>query len=198
MTQQSRKARVERKTGETQVTASIDLDGTGKSAIATGIGFLDHMLTLMARHGLFDIDVTAAGDSDVDDHHTVEDVGITLAQAFAEALGDKRGIVRFACNALPMDDALARCSIDLSGRPVLAFNADFPTEKVGSFDVQLTREFMRAFATNARITLHIDVIRGDNSHHIIEAIFKALARGLSDAVRIDPRKDDVPSTKGVL
>lgn len=198
MSDTSRQAAVERKTGETQVSASIDLDGTGKSTIATGVGFLDHMLTLLARHAMFDIDVKAAGDTEVDDHHTVEDIGIALGQALKKALGDKKGIVRFANVSVPMDEALATCSLDISGRPFLVLDARFPTEKVGSFDAQLTGEFLQALATNAQITLHVDVVRGDNTHHIIEAIFKALARALRAATGIDPRQEGVPSTKGVL
>jgi imidazoleglycerol-phosphate dehydratase len=198
MSTPARKASVERKTGETHVTVSINLDGTGQSSITTGVGFLDHMLALLAKHSMFDLDIAASGDHQVDDHHTVEDVGITLGQAFDKALGEKKGIARFACTAVPMDEALARCSLDLSGRAYLVLDAKFPTQKVGSFDVELTGEFLQALAANARMTLHVDVIRGDNSHHIIEAIFKSLARVLGAATRTDPRRQDVPSTKGVL
>jgi len=198
MSKKARQAAVDRKTNETHVTASIDLDGTGASTIATGVGFLDHMLTLLARHAAFDIEIKAEGDREVDDHHTVEDVGIVLGQTLAKAVGDKRGMARFADSRVPMDEALAGCSLDFSGRPFLVLDAEFPTEKVGQFDVQLTGEFLQAFATHTQITLHIDVVRGDNSHHIIEAIFKALARCLHAATRIDPNRRDVPSTKGVL
>lgn len=198
MTNSERTAEVERRTGETDVRLSMSLDGAGTAEVDTGVGFLDHMLVLFAKHSLFDLQVEAGGDTEVDDHHTVEDIGITLGQAFDTALGDKAGIGRFACKTLPMDEALVRCSVDISGRPFVEVHAEFQTEKVGSFDVELSREFIRAFATNARLTLHVDMLRGDNSHHIIEAIFKTLARTLREAVSIDPRDEDVPSTKGVL
>ena len=198
MAKPNRTASVERKTGETNVSVSIGLDGTGAGSIETGVGFLDHMLDLFARHGLFDLTVTAAGDTHVDDHHTVEDIGIALGQAFAQALGDKRGIARYACKTLAMDEALTRCSVDISGRPFLVCNADLRSEKIGAFDAQLVPEFLQAFVTHARLTLHVDVLRGSNGHHIAESIFKALARTLREAVAGDPRHNDIPSTKGML
>ncbi|MBM4038450.1 MAG: imidazoleglycerol-phosphate dehydratase HisB [Planctomycetes bacterium] len=194
----SRAAKESRKTKETDVSVSLDLDGQGRTAPATGIGFLDHMLDLFGRHAGFDLEVRAAGDTHVDAHHTVEDVGICLGKALAAALGDKRGIRRFGFASVPMDEALADVSLDISGRPFVVFNAAFPTEKTGVFDAQLVEEFLRALAVNAGLTLHVRVPYGKDTHHIAEAIFKALARALRQAVALDPRVGDVPSTKGVL
>jgi imidazoleglycerol-phosphate dehydratase len=193
-----RVARQSRKTKETDINLSIDLDGSGRTDIRTGIGFLDHMLDLFGKHGLFDLELRATGDTHVDAHHTVEDVGIGLGKALAAALGDKAGIRRFGCASVPMDEALAEVSLDISGRPLLVFNATFPTEKTGEFDAQLAEEFLRALATNAGLTLHVRVPYGKNTHHIAEAIFKALARALREAVATDPRVCGVPSTKGIL
>ncbi|MFN3687858.1 imidazoleglycerol-phosphate dehydratase HisB [Salinarimonas sp.] len=194
-----RDARVERRTSETDIALTLALDGTGKATIATGVGFFDHMLDLLARHALFDLEVAAKGDTHIDDHHTVEDVGIALGQAFAKALGDKRGISRYATVHLPMDEALSRVSVDISGRAFLVFRVDFPTEKIGAFDTQLVREFFQAFASNAGITLHVETLYGENSHHIAESCFKGLARALRAAAATDPREGDrVPSTKGSL
>lgn len=194
----TRRADIERKTKETQIHLSLLLEGKGESSIETGVGFLDHMLTLLTKHAGVDLSITASGDVEVDDHHTVEDVGICLGAALLEALGDKTGIRRFGSAFAPMDEALAEVALDISGRPYLVFNVNFPTEKVGRFDVALTEEFMRALATNANITLHVNVPYGKNAHHVAEAIFKALARSLREAVAIDPREAGVPSTKGVL
>jgi imidazoleglycerol-phosphate dehydratase len=194
-----RRATVQRKTKETDIALAVVLDGAGKSAISTGVGFLDHMLDQIARHALFDLDISATGDLHIDDHHTVEDVGIALGQAVRQALGDRRGIRRYATAYVPMDEALTRAAIDLSGRPFLVFEADFPTPKIGTFDTELVREFFQAFAGNCGATVHIDAIRGANSHHIAESCFKALARALREAVELDPRQSDaIPSTKGVL
>ena len=194
-----RTAKLRRTTGETDVAVVLDLDGTGKSEISTGCGFLDHMLTLFARHGRFDLTVQAKGDTWVDDHHTVEDVGITLGDAFARALGEKRGITRYGSTILPMDEALILTAVDLSGRGRLCYDLDIPTEKVGTFDTQLVGEFFAAFARRADLTLHVKQLAGANSHHIIEGAFKSLARSLRSAVAIDPAAaGEVPSTKGVL
>ncbi len=194
-----RRATIQRKTKETEISASICLDGTGKSSINTGVGFLDHMLDQIARHGLFDLEIVAKGDRHIDDHHTVEDVGIVLGQAFRTALGDRAGICRYAAAYVPMDEALTRAAVDLSGRPFLVFDAVFPTSKIGSFDTELVREFFQAFAGNCGATVHIDNLRGANSHHIAESCFKALARALRQATELDPRQAGVvPSTKGVL
>ena len=194
-----RTAELRRTTGETDVTVVLDLDGTGKSDISTGCGFLDHMLTLFARHGRFDLTVQARGDTWVDDHHTVEDVGIVLGGAFAQALGEKRGVTRYGSTLLPMDEALILTAVDLSGRGLLCYGLDIPTEKVGTFDTQLTEEFLNAFARRAGLTLHVKQLAGTNSHHIIEGAFKSLARSLRGAVAIDPAAaGEVPSTKGVL
>ena len=194
-----RTAELRRTTGETDVTVVLDLDGTGKSDISTGCGFLDHMLTLFARHGRFDLTVQARGDTWVDDHHTVEDVGIVLGGAFAQALGEKRGVTRYGSTLLPMDEALILTAVDLSGRGLLCYGLDIPTEKVGTFDTQLTEEFLNAFARQAGLTLHVKQLAGTNSHHIIEGTFKSLARSLRAAVAIDPAAaGEVPSTKGVL
>jgi len=194
-----RTAELRRTTGETGVTVVLDLDGTGKSDVSTGCGFLDHMLTLFARHGRFDLTVQARGDTWVDDHHTVEDVGIVLGGAFAQALGEKRGVTRYGSALLPMDEALILTALDLSGRGLLCYGLDIPTEKVGTFDTQLTEEFLNAFARQAGLTLHVKQLAGTNSHHIIEGTFKSLARSLRGAVAIDPAAaGEVPSTKGVL
>ncbi|WP_306417794.1 imidazoleglycerol-phosphate dehydratase HisB [Roseinatronobacter sp. S2] len=194
-----REALITRKTAETEISASVNLDGSGAYDIQTGVGFFDHMLDQLARHSLIDITLKAAGDLHVDDHHTVEDCGIALGQAIAQALGDKRGIRRYGECHLPMDDAQVRCALDLSARPYLVWNVDFPSEKIGTFDTELVREFFQALATHGGITLHIDQIHGINSHHISEAAFKAVARALRMAVETDPRKGDaIPSTKGAL
>ncbi|MBY0295577.1 MAG: imidazoleglycerol-phosphate dehydratase HisB [Methylobacterium sp.] len=195
----SRTGRVSRRTAETDVSVAIDLDGTGRAAIDTGVGFLDHMLELLARHALFDLDVTVKGDLHVDLHHTTEDAGIALGQAFAQALGTKRGIRRYADLHLPMDEALTRVAVDISGRPFLVFRTAFAREKIGAFDTELVREWFQAFAINAGITLHVETLYGDNQHHIAESCYKGLARALRHAVAIDPREGDrVPSTKGSL
>jgi imidazoleglycerol-phosphate dehydratase len=194
-----RKASVKRKTKETDVEVDIDLDGTGRSSIATGIGFLDHMLDLLARHSRIDIAVKAKGDLHIDGHHTAEDTGIALGQAVKQALGDMKGITRYADVHVPMDEALTRVAIDISGRPFLVFKAEFVRDKVGSFDTELVQEWFQAFAMNAGITLHAECLYGTNDHHIAESCFKGLARALRAAVAIDPRaKDEVPSTKGSL
>jgi len=199
MEAQMRKAAITRKTAETDISAEIDIDGTGRYDTGTGVGFFDHMLDQLARHSLINITVRAAGDLHIDDHHTVEDTGIALGQALARALGDKRGIRRYGACLLPMDDALVRAALDLSGRPYLVWNVGMPTQKIGSFDTELVREFFQAFSTHGGITLHVDALSGVNSHHIAEAAFKAVARALRDAVETDPRKADaVPSTKGAL
>jgi len=178
---------------------SLALDGTGKASIKTGVGFLDHMLELFARHALFDVEVAVTGDLHVDQHHTVEDAGIALGQAFARALGDKRGIARYADIHLPMDETLSRIAIDISGRPFLVFRTEFRVEKIGQFDTELVREWFQAFAMNAGITLHVETLYGDNAHHIAESCFKGLARALRRAVAVDPREEGrVPSTKGSL
>ena len=194
-----RTAKITRKTHETDITVEIDLDGTGSYDCQTGAGFFDHMMDQLARHSLIDIALRATGDLHIDDHHTVEDCGIVLGQALAQAMGDKRGIRRYgACN-LPMDDAQVACALDLSGRPYLVWNIDFPTAKIGTFDTELVREFFQALATHGGITLHIDKLHGFNSHHIAEAAFKAVAQALRIAVETDPRKGDaIPSTKGAL
>lgn len=190
-----RSSLIARKTRETDISVELNLDG-GEVSIDTGIGFFDHMLNALAVHGGFGLDIKAQGDLNVDFHHTVEDAGIVLGKAFCEALGDKRGIVRFASAYVPMDETLAFCAVDLSGRPFLVFDADMPQQKIGEYDSCLTVEFMRAFAVNAGITLHIRCEYGDNAHHITEAIFKALATSLKAAVRV--QNDKLPSTKGAL
>lgn len=188
-----------RKTAETDITLSLCLDGTGKSEIKSGCGFLDHMLTLFAKHGSFDLTASCKGDTEVDDHHTVEDIGIALGTAFAGALGEKRGICRYGSMILPMDEALILTAVDLSGRAYLSFDADIPAKKVGTFDTELAEEFWLAFTRNAACTLHIKQLAGSNSHHIIEGMFKSSARALKAAVAIDPAaKDEIPSSKGVL
>ena len=194
-----RSASVTRKTGETDITLTLNLDGTGASSLSTGCGFLDHMLTLFAKHGRFDLTVTCKGDTWVDDHHTVEDIGICLGDAFAQALGDLRGVQRYGSVTLPMDEALILTAVDLSGRGMLCYGLELPTEKVGTFDTELTEEFFLAFVRRAGITLHIRQLAGKNSHHIIEGAFKSTARSLRQAVAIDPAwAGEVPSTKGVL
>ncbi|MGB3246518.1 MAG: imidazoleglycerol-phosphate dehydratase HisB [Sulfitobacter sp.] len=194
-----RQATLTRTTAETDVTVTLTLDGAGSYDNQTGVGFFDHMLDQLARHSLMDMHVRAKGDLHIDDHHTVEDVGITLGQALREALGDKRGIRRYGSCLLPMDDAQVRCALDLSARPFLIWNVDIPTAKIGSFDTELVREFFQAFSTHAGITLHVDMLHGINSHHIVEAAFKSVARALREALEVDPRKaEDIPSTKGAL
>lgn len=194
-----RKAEIHRKTSETAIEVALDLDGAGTFAIATGVGFLDHMLELLSRHSLIDLNVKAKGDLHVDSHHTVEDVGIALGQAFAKALGERVGIRRYASLLMPMDETLIRAAIDISGRPYLAWNVAFPAAKIGDFDSELVGEWFRAFAINAGVTLHVERLAGVNSHHIAEGCFKALAHALRQASEIDPRqKDRVPSTKGSL
>lgn len=194
-----RTADIARKTAETDIRLTLNLDGTGISEIDTGCGFLDHMLTLFARHGRFNLTVSCAGDTQVDDHHTVEDIGICLGDAFAEALGDMRGINRYGSTTLPMDEALILTAVDISGRGMLCYGLDIPTEKVGSFDTELVEEFLLAFVRRANVTLHVRQMAGRNSHHIIEGMFKSLARTLRTAVAIDPAfANEIPSTKGVL
>ena len=194
-----RNAKIARKTAETDINVEISLDGSGTYDNETGVGFFDHMLDQLARHSLIDMRVRCAGDLHIDDHHTVEDVGIALGQALAQALGDKKGIRRYGACLLPMDDALVHAALDLSGRPYLVWNVDLPTPKIGTFDTELVREFFQALSTHGGITLHVDALHGINSHHIAEAAFKAVARALRDAVETDPRKADaIPSTKGAL
>jgi imidazoleglycerol-phosphate dehydratase len=194
-----RKASLDRKTTETQIAVSINLDGTGAYDVKSGVGFLDHMLELLARHSLIDIKVRAKGDTHIDFHHTTEDIGIALGQAFAKALGNRKGIRRYADCLLPMDEALTRAAIDVSGRPYLIWKVEFSRPKIGEFDTELVREWFQAFAMNAGVTLHVETLHGDNCHHIAESCFKALARVLRGAIEIDPRqKDRIPSTKGSL
>ncbi len=194
-----RKASVERATKETKIKVSVALDGAGQTRIATGIGFFDHMLDQLGRHGLIDLDIEAEGDLHIDFHHTVEDVGIALGQAFRKALGDMKGIMRYADAFLPMDETLTRVAVDISGRPFLVFKTNFERGKIGEFDTQLVREFFQAFAMNAGITLHVETLYGINDHHIAESCFKGLARALRAAVTIDSRQANVvPSTKGTL
>ena len=194
-----RKATVERNTNETKITATVDLDGTGTYTVATGIGFLDHMLEQLSRHSLIDLDVKADGDLHIDYHHTTEDSGIAIGEAFAQALGDRRGITRFGQAMSPMDETLTRIVLDASNRPYLVWKVDFARDKVGDMDTELFREWFQAFAQAAGLTLHVECQYGDNNHHIVESCFKGLARALRQAIEIDPRKaDSVPSTKGVL
>lgn len=194
-----RTAEIKRKTAETDISLTLNLDGRGESSIDTGVGFLNHMLTLFAKHGRFDLKITCRGDIDVDDHHSAEDIGICLGQAFTEALKDKRGIRRYGSMILPMDEALILTAVDLSGRSFLVYGLEIPTEKVGTFDTELVEEFFQAFAREAACNLHIKQLAGSNSHHIIEGAFKSAARSLKEAVSIDPAfADDIPSTKGVL
>jgi len=194
----SRTASIERITKETQIRLTLDVDGSGKAKVCSSIPFLDHMLDLFTRHGLFDISIEAKGDIDIDFHHTVEDIGIVLGQAFREALGDKKGIHRYGQATVPMDETLAAVAVDLSGRPYMVYNVKLPKVKIGEFDVELAREFFQAFANNADANLHINVLYGDNVHHILEACFKGLARALDQATQQDPRIEGVLSTKGKL
>lgn len=198
MTAAPREARYDRKTRETDVSISLRLDGAGEGEIATTVPFFDHMLTLFTRHGLFGLDVRAAGDTDVDYHHLVEDVGICLGEAFKRALGDMAGIARYGFSSVPMIEALANVTVDVSARPHLVFNCPLKPEKIGVFDVELVEEFLRAFSQSSGVCLHVNVPYGSNAHHTVEAVFKALGRAMSDAVRIDPRVKGVLSTKGVL
>ena len=194
----SRTANIERTTSETDITVRLNVDGTGESSIDTGVGFFDHMLTLFAKHGLFDLEINAKGYLEVDGHHTVEDVGICLGQAFDQALGTKEGISRYGFFILPMDEALATVAVDLSGRPYLAYNMDMTASKIGGFDTDLTHEFFQAFIINAGATMHVRLQSGTNPHHVIEAVFKAFARAMDVATTLDPRITGVQSTKGVL
>ena len=194
-----RQATIERNTKETQITLTLNLDGTGKADVDAGVGFLNHMLELLAFHGQFDLTVTCRGDVQVDDHHSVEDIGIAFGQAFAEALGDKKGIVRYGNFLLPMDEALVLCAVDLCGRDTLGYQVNIPAQKVGSFDTELVQEFMLGFTRNAKACVHFAQMAGANSHHIIEAMFKGLGRALRQAVAIDPKQaDKTPSSKGML
>jgi len=194
----SRTATIERITNETRIKLSLTVDGTGAAKICTSVPFLDHMLNLFARHGLFNMDVEACGDIDIDFHHTVEDIGIVLGEAFKQALGDKKGIRRYGQATVPMDETLASVAVDISGRPYLVYHVNLPKVKIGEFDVELAREFFQAFANHCGLNLHINVMYGDNVHHIIEACFKAFARAMDTATQLDSRINDVMSTKGVL
>ncbi len=194
----TRTGTVDRRTGETEVHVTLTLDGTGAGRRNTGVGFLDHMLDLLARHGRIDLEVEASGDLETGAHHTVEDVGICIGQALDQALGDRSGITRYGSATVPMDEARALCAIDISGRGLLAFEAELPPGAIGNFDHELVEEFLRALATNAKLTLHASVQAGTNAHHVIEAVFKALARALRAAATIDPSEQGVPSTKGTL
>lgn len=193
-----RSATITRKTAETAIEVAINLDGSGKYDNQTGIGFFDHMLDQLSRHSLIDMQISCKGDTHIDDHHSVEDVGIALGQALAQALGDKKGIRRYGACLLPMDDALVRVALDLSARPYLVWQVDLPTQNIGTFECELLREFFQAFSTHGGITLHMEALHGLNSHHIAEAAFKSVARALRDAVEPDPRSDALPSTKGAL
>lgn len=193
-----RTAEVNRKTGETDIRLTLQLDGSGAGTIDTGVGFLDHMLTLFARHGAFDLTVICRGDTQIDDHHSVEDIGICLGMAFAQALGDLRGVARYGYMVLPMDEALVLTAVDLSGRGLLAYEMAIPTEKVGNFDTELVEEFLLAFVRHAKVTLHVRQLAGRNAHHILEGCFKSLARSLRAAVAKIPGSSEIPSTKGVL
>ena len=197
-TKKARRAEIERKTAETQISIKLNLDGEGKCDIATGIGFLDHMLTLLAKHSFMDLTVKAKGDLEVDSHHTVEDIGIVLGEALREALGDKAGIHRYGNCFIPMDETLAQVCLDFSGRPFLVFGAEIPKIQLGNYDAEMTEEFFRAVAMHCGLTLHIRVLYGSNVHHIIEAIFKAFARAVAEATAVDPRVKGVMSSKGVL
>jgi imidazoleglycerol-phosphate dehydratase len=194
----SRQAQVTRNTKETRISVTLDLDGAGTGKFATGVPFLDHMLDQVARHGVFDIDVSAEGDLHIDAHHTVEDIGITLGQAFAKAVGDKQGVRRYGHAYVPLDEALSRVVVDLSGRPGLVCNIEFVRARIGEFDVDLVHEFFQGFINHALVTLHVDNLRGDNAHHQAETVFKAFGRALRMAVEFDPRVQGVPSTKGSL
>ncbi len=198
MIMKNRTSNIDRKTNETNINLSLNLDGEGKRSVSTGIGFFDHMLDLLAKHALFDLDIKATGDTNVDFHHTVEDVGICMGLAVKEALGDKAGIVRFSNVSVPMQESLANVALDISGRSALVFNAKLDSKKIGDFDSELIKEFLEAFTVNAGLNLHVDVPYGENAHHIAEAIFKGLAKALDRATRIDERTNAVPSTKGVL
>lgn len=193
-----RKAKVKRKTSEVEVTVDINLDGKGKYEIDTGIPFFDHMLSQFAKHGYFDLNIKAAGDIDVDFHHTVEDVGLALGDAILKALGDKKGISRFGEAAVPFDETLATTNVDLSGRPYLVFKAQIPKSKVGDFDLELAEEFFKSFSNTLMCNLHIELKYGDNLHHMVEAVFKSVGRALDNATKLDPRSNEVPSTKGKL
>lgn len=194
----NRTAQIRRETKETKVDVTLDLDGKGNASVHTGVGFFDHMLDLLGRHGLFDLTVSAEGDLEVDSHHTVEDVGIVLGQCLDRALGDKRGISRYGWAIVPMDESLAQVVVDLSGRPAFVYNVKFTGELIGAFPVELVEEFFKALSTSARMNLHVNVPYGTNNHHVAEAIFKAAARAIRQAVALDPRNDQVPSTKGSL
>jgi imidazoleglycerol-phosphate dehydratase len=194
----ARTGQVQRHTKETQVSVTLNLDGSGQSRISTGVPFLDHMLDLFARHGLFDLEIECRGDLEIDDHHSVEDVAISLGEAFAQALGDKRGITRYGAALVPMDEALCRAAVDLSGRFYLVYEVETRRQAIGNFSVELAEHFWRSFAIALRCNLHLDLLRGQNTHHILEATFKATARALRQAVEIDPRVEGVPSTKGML
>jgi imidazoleglycerol-phosphate dehydratase len=194
----SRKTTVERVTSETRIRLALEVDGRGDAKICTSVPFLDHMLNLFARHGLFDLDLEATGDIDIDYHHTVEDIGIALGTAFREALGDKKGIRRYGNAVIPMDETLASVTVDLSGRPYLVFRMDLPKVKIGDFDVELVREFFAGFSSNCMLNLHINQLYGDNTHHMVEACFKAFARAMDEATRLDSRIEGVMSTKGCL
>jgi imidazoleglycerol-phosphate dehydratase len=194
----SRKASIERVTNETRIRLELSIDGAGKAKICTSVPFLDHMLNLFARHGFFDLEVEASGDIDIDFHHTVEDIGIVLGEAFKQALGDKKGIRRYGQATVPMDETLASVAIDISGRPYLVYHVTLPKVKIGEFDVELAREFFQAFVNHCGLNLHINVMYGENVHHIIEACFKAVARAMDVATQLDPRVEGVMSTKGVL
>lgn len=193
-----RTATIKRQTAETNITTALNIDGTGKSDIATGIGFFDHMLVLLTKHGFFDLQLITEGDLHVDGHHTVEDTGIVLGQAFSKALGDKKGMKRYGTAFVPMDEALAMVSLDISGRPFLVFDVTIPSERIGNFDSELTEEFLRALSIHAGLTLHVRLLSGKNSHHIVEAIFKALGRALDEATSMDERIVGVMSSKGML
>ena len=194
-----RQAKIERTTNETSISVALNVDGTGVFDIKTGVGFFDHMLEQLARHSLMDLAITAKGDLHIDDHHTVEDTGIAIGQALAKALGDRKGIRRYASSDLPMDETLTRAAVDVSGRPFLVWRTEFSRPKIGGFDTELVREFFQALAMNAGITLHVETLYGGNNHHIAESCFKAVARALRDALEIDPRQQGrIPSTKGVL
>ena len=198
MIMKNRTSNIDRKTNETDINLSLNLDGNGKRSVSTGIGFFDHMLDLLAKHALFDLEIKATGDTNVDFHHTVEDVGICMGLAVKEALGEKAGIVRFSNVSVPMQESLANVALDNSGRSALVFNAKLDSKKIGDFDSELIKEFLEAFTVNAGLNLHVDVPYGENAHHIAEAIFKGIAKALDRATRIDERTDEVPSTKGVL
>lgn len=193
-----RKASVERNTKETQLRVSVDFDGAGKFEGKVGVPFLEHMLDLLARHGKIDIVIGGQGDTQIDPHHTVEDLGIVLGQAFDKALGDKRGITRFGAACIPMEETLARCVVDVCGRPYLYYQVEMVKERIGDYDAELTEDFFRAVAMNAGLTLHLELLYGKNSHHVVEALFKAFARAMRQAVSIDPTTQGIPSTKGVL